>query len=330
MVFGSVKGANHVRDNKCCQDAISIKEGSFRGKPYLICSVADGHGDSAYTHSDKGALLATLTAEQTTVQFLLTGEPHRDNRGELFAKYICRHLKNEWIENIKQTHCRYHVSHDMVRKYGTTLLCVLVYNGHVYMAQLGDGETCYLDREMNPVFLVEPETGPTISITDSLCSTDANTCWNFACIPTTDIKFLMLSTDGLMNSLADNGEYAKLAATLNGYLNRFRPSEINAALPEWLSDYSKKGSGDDISLVAINLRPNTNKHGEEHEKDTKNPRVENREKASGGQPRGSLPRGKKWGTLRVKALQRLKRHPGTEKYYLLSGARRHSRRRLHG
>lgn len=327
-VSASVRGATHVRDNKPCQDAVSIKEGTFQGKPYLICSVADGHGSAAFTHSDAGSLMAALAAEKTAIQFLLTRDTRFENRGERFVGHVRQYLKDEWEENIRQSWQAFHIGRSVIRKHGTTLLSVLVYDGYVYMTQLGDGDICYLDQTGQPVFLVKPETGPTNSVTSSLCSQDANECWNVACLPVEDIRFLMMSSDGLMNSLANNDEYVKLASSLQNYCGKFRPSEICSVLPQWLTDYSETGCGDDISLVAIHFETNKTEPGEEHDKDTEHSRTEHREKTGGRWPGRSVHRKQKWTAACFKALQQLKRHPGAEKYYLLSCTRRRSRCRL--
>jgi len=326
-ISASVQGAEHIQNDKTCQDAISIKEGSFHGSPYLICSVADGHGGDDYHFSHIGSLFATSAAEKTATQFLQSGATTSDSRGEYFSNHVIWHLKDEWEENIKQSWEQFRVTYDHVRRHGTTILSVLIYQGYAYMAQLGDGDICYLDREENPVFLVQPDEGPTDSTTDSLCSRRANNYWNFACIPLKDITFLMMSTDGLINSMSTSEEYVKLIKTLQGYVSRFRPSEINALLPEWLSDYSENGCGDDISLVGINLKTN-NKLGEMKNDNTENTRTEDHEKTSGGRTRGSVCRRKKRTIFSTKVLQRIKRHPGTKSYYLLSGAGRRTRRRV--
>lgn len=328
-ISASVQGATHIREGKICQDAVSIKEGSYRSKPYLVCSVADGHGGEDYLYSHIGSLLALQSAEKTAMQFVQTGITCCDNCGEYFGNYVSRHLKDEWLESIRQSWEQFRIDQDLVRRHGTTILSVLFYEGYAYMAQLGDGNICYLDNDGSPVFLVEPDDGPSDSTTDSLCSRNANKYWNFACVPEKDIAFLMMSTDGLINSMAGNDGYVKFAKILQGYLEKFRPSEINAALPEWLTDYSEKGCGDDISLAAINLST-TNKPGDKNNENTEDTRTEKHQETGGGRTGGNFRSRKKWTAFRIQALQRFQRHPGSEKYYLLPGAARRSGRRLRG
>ena len=328
-ISASIQGATHVRDGKICQDAVSIKEGFYRGNPYLVCSIADGHGGEDYHYSHIGSLLALQSAEKTAIQLLQTGATGSDNRGEYFGTYVSRHLQDEWMECIRQSWDQFRIDRELVRRHGTTILSVLFYGGYAYMAQLGDGNICYLDRARNPVFLVQPDVGPTDSATDSLCSRNANEYWNFACVPEKDIAFLMMSTDGLINSMAGNDGYVKFAKILQGYFEKFRPSEINAVLPEWLTDYSEKGCGDDISLAAINLAA-TNKPGDKKNENTDNTRTEDHQETRGGRTGESLCRRKKRATFRIKALQRCQRHPGSEKYYLLPGAGRRPGGRLRG
>ena len=81
-------------------------------------------------------------------------------------------------------------------------------------------------------------------------------------MPAGDIGFLMMSSDGLINSLANDDEYFKLATILADYMHRFPSAKVKAVLPQWLADYSKRGSGDDISLVAIQMKQTGKDTGE--------------------------------------------------------------------
>lgn len=330
VVFGSTVGASHIKENKPCQDAVSVKEGTYRGKPYLICSTADGHGDPKYKYSDVGAVMANLAAEKTMTHLLFVLRELSEGRGDAFSSYLKEFLKNEWKENIRQLWRVFRLDEELAKKHGSTILSVLIYDGFAYMAQLGDGDICYLDKDNNPVFLLEPDAGPVSFETESLCSKDASECWNFACIPAKDIRFLMMSTDGLINSLASNDQYVKFALSVRDYLKKFRPFEINSVLPEWLSEYSHSGCEDDISLVAINLESEKNKTGDEDETEVGSARAGSSKKVSGRRSGGNFYCQTRRKAFRAKGVQRVKRYPRSEKYYLLSGRRRHSLRKLCG
>lgn len=324
IFFGSSVGASHIKNGKYCQDALSIKEGTFRGVPFLILSMADGHGSGAHCHSDQGAFLATSAAEEVALRFMLKASLS----GERFSETVRQELKAIWIESVKRLNNTFHPDIETIRKYGTTILMALVYDEQVYLAQLGDGEICYLDNEKKPVFLVQPKDGPIDSATESLCSQNADSCWNVGSIPLSDISFLMLSTDGLINSFSSTNEYIRFAKILDGYFDTHKPAQINAVLPEWLAHYSEEGVGDDISLIAVNLKPNKNSKGEEDGTSIEETRIQSGKKTGTGWAGRSLRCQKGKRAFRIKGLQQVVCYPGAKGYYLLPGQSGRTRRKV--
>ena len=262
VISASIRGASHARSGSCCQDAVSVKEGSIRGEPYLICAVADGHGGDAYTHSERGAVLAVLAAEQVLTQFLLKICSRRKRGSKRFERHVAACIRDAWIEQIRQSCGSLRIPYEVVRRHGSTLLIALFFRDHLYMAQLGDGTLCVIDHEGVPSFAVKPEDGLVTNAADSLCCLDAEYRWIFACRPLDSVRTLMMSTDGLINALATTHDYVKLANTLDDNMRRVPVSQINRALPEWLETYSQHGSGDDISLVTVTVQPKTTNQGE--------------------------------------------------------------------
>ena len=173
VVSASIRGAMHKCNGTCCQDAVSIKEGSIRGEPFLIASSADGHGGEQYIHSDQGSCIAIQSAEQTMIQFILSGAAERKGRYKRFVQYFRENLKEEWARNIRQVREAFRTDPETMRLYGTTLLSALIYRRHIYIAQLGDGDICMINRNGSSVFNVQPQDGPIESVTRSLCSEDA-------------------------------------------------------------------------------------------------------------------------------------------------------------
>ncbi len=285
FVSASSRGFSHARNGTCCQDAVAVRTGYFRAEPYWIFSSGDGHGHPAYVHSDQGSVLANLSAEQTAVQFLLSGLHNEDDRDEHFAEFFRNHLKEEWIRNIRQSRQAYRMTDEEISTYGSTLLIAMIYRDTLYLAQLGDGDIVIVDHGGKASFLVEPETGPVSPGTASLCSSNANERWAFACLPMKDVAFLMMSTDGLINSLTGPKAHVKLVKQFQNHLLNLPTPDIQQALPQWLAEYSEAGSGDDISLVAIamtSINKQTKEKGKENETTTKNTRTNHREEIGRG------------------------------------------------
>ena len=264
VVPASIKGASHEASGACCQDAVSVKEGTFRGEPYMVCCVADGHGSATHVHSDRGAALAALAAEQTAIQFLLCAVDTHKIRPKDFERCVKLQLKEMWIDNIRQAWRSYRLPPDMLHKHGTTLLMALFFRKHVYFAQLGDGVICIGHSEGRASFVKETEPGPIDNVTDSLCGTNLKNKWVFDCIGAHEIETIMMATDGLADSLVSNEAIAELARTLDKRLRYVPACQIRDALPVWLDSYSRQGSQDDISVVTISMNKTLQtKNGEE-------------------------------------------------------------------
>lgn len=261
-VLGCVQGADHIDDDQPCQDAASVREGIFRAEPYLICTLADGHGHKQHAFSDRGAMLALLAAEQTWIQFMLNQNRKNSLRKKSFEQHIQANLKAHWIEMIRHQLRLYRVADGLVRKYGTTLLSVLIYRNRIYIAQLGDGTVCMLDSEGNAHFVVEPEFGPIENATDSLCCDDAEERWNFISIPADRIKTLMLSSDGLINCFPRAENYAALTGIIDAKLRESRAETVQEIVTGWLEHYSEKSSGDDISVITVAMNQEEQNKGE--------------------------------------------------------------------
>ncbi len=321
VIWGSAQGAAHKAENRPCQDAVSVKIGTIRAKPYTCCITADGHGYKSHCKSDEGASFAALAADQVLIHFLCAAEAQgKQIDPQELAKAIEKQLARLWIEQIKIARNQLDVTEYLV-EYGTTILISLVYDGVLYLFQLGDGDICFFQKDGAAVFLVPPDLNPTDESTDSLCRPPESQVWHSAAIPIETVDFLMMSTDGLLKSIVDTDEYIKLGKQLDSYMEKHRPAELNARIPSWLDHYSSHGCGDDISLVAIKLK-NESK-GENHEPEQ--PEHRDGEKDSRGRTRGSLSGPSKWRKLCSKNVLRISRHPGAERYYLAPNCSRPAR-----
>ncbi|MCK5878352.1 MAG: protein phosphatase 2C domain-containing protein, partial [Holophagae bacterium] len=123
-------------------------------------------------------------------------------------------------------------------------------------------EVLAIDRTGKATFLEEPEEGPISTMVTSLCGRNTERHWKFGCLPVRKVGFLMMSSDGLINSLSSTREYIRFATILEDRLHRFPRDEVQAALPRWLADISRRGSGDDVSVVALTMKTTQTNKGE--------------------------------------------------------------------
>ena len=255
FITASARGANHELSGTCCQDAAVTGEGSFRGYPYLFMAVADGHGNAKCTHSERGSALAVHSAGQIVLQFIMAASGNSKSRDKCFQSLVRSRLRDVWLSRILESWPSRNLPTNVVKRHGTTLLIALIYRERIYLAQLGDGDICVLDPAGKAFFLIEPETGPVENITASLSGSATEDQWKFASIPVRKAGFLILSTDGLINSCPNSGEFVRLANVFADRMHRFRTGDIRDGMPQWLDDISRNGWRDDITVAAVTIKP---------------------------------------------------------------------------
>lgn len=265
---GIVKGATHVKNGLPCQDNRKIIEIS---DDIVILAVADGHGSSKCPRSDRGSQIAVNVFGKIIKRYLEAYGQDADgfsnlltflNReGELrFAQDVCE----EWQARVKQSFYKNKVDgmtdaggnikwSSVFSLYGTTLLGMLITNCFVFSFQIGDGDISVVTKdEVAP--LVEPEKFLGTE-THSLSKTDA---WRKAVtsvrrreMENKDSYLYILSTDGFANSYISDEEYQKTCKEYLMMIQEHGAEAVQANLKHWLTETSKLGCGDDITVVMV-------------------------------------------------------------------------------
>ena len=286
IIGESIRGYTHIQRNLECQDrklSRELEDGS------LVLSVADGHGSRSCPYSGTGAELAVNTFCK------LIDELHSDfqNAGDLFdfqnaedlsgfqnAEDLSGFLNHQgglkfaqtveraWKEAVQTIHREKGLPMPMTqtgeedlnalyRLYGTTLLGLLIAPTFVFAFQIGDGDITYVDDGgVQPVVVADKLLGVE---SHSLCSREA---WKKA---VSAVHFqpweqhlpcaFLLSTDGLSNSYADDEAFGQTCAQYFEALKTYGPDTVEENLPEWLSETSRLGCGDDTTLLMAYLAP---------------------------------------------------------------------------
>ena len=265
---GIVKGATHVKNGLPCQDNRKIIEIS---DDIVILAVADGHGSSKCPRSDRGSQIAVNVFGEIIKRYLEAYGQDADgfsnlltflNReGELrFAQDVCE----EWQARVKQSFYKNKVDgmtdaggnikwSSVFSLYGTTLLGMLITNCFVFSFQIGDGDISVVTKdEVAP--LVEPEKFLGTE-THSLSKTDA---WRKAVtsvrrreMENKDSYLYILSTDGFANSYISDEEYQKTCKEYLMMIQEHGAEAVQANLKHWLTETSKLGCGDDMTVVMV-------------------------------------------------------------------------------
>ncbi|MEO5364453.1 MAG: protein phosphatase 2C domain-containing protein, partial [Magnetococcus sp. DMHC-8] len=257
LLGASRPGAAHLRKGLPCQDALHYAGREIHGVPTLALAVADGHGGTPYDRSDQGARLAVQEGIRLLLDFVVEFSDPRQLLNNLRAD-LARILRKNWRDAVL-AHARSLApdettatdGHATIRRYGSTLLTVLLQPDRVFAGQLGDGK---LVRVQADGTLLEPfPADPSLlgMETHSLCSEACDRLWQTAVWTRQTDETLLLTTDGLSDSFASHDEFHRFAGSLHDLLAGQGTDYVAGQLPHWLDRYSQEGSGDDMTLLCL-------------------------------------------------------------------------------
>lgn len=279
IIGDSVRGESHKRRNIECQDSFLIVDGVHKherksqfynelSEDIRLIAVADGHGSESCPYSKTGSQTAVNVFCDIMAEF---AAKYKGNMNELFVSLnregetmrIAKWIVSEWEKRI----IRYHVNlakRDIPRKengevddgaiwkqYGTTLLGMLITKSFIFSLQLGDGDITYVDTNgVLPVIEGDKILGvETHSISKPSSWKKILTRVN-SLEGITEASFMyILSTDGWVNSHSNDEEFHKTCRDYFAMINEYGTEVVEKNLPTWLSETSKLGCGDDITVV---------------------------------------------------------------------------------
>ena len=300
----SIIGARHVQDRSVCQDA-ALSHLTDDGM--LIVAVADGHGDKKHALSHIGSQLAVTTAVELMEIALrdVIVQSHKNTfqiQKELQLQ-LPKRIHYEWkkrvleeiskdrtedsteflIEEFEEENLK-----EQVILYGTTLLAVGLFQGHMLCFQLGDGDIFILtNREQefekpsaDDVFqqLIDAEQSVCVqeeeiktdskelevtkfllgkddlygSLTYSLCQPNNQNMAQIYYGKHPKQGILSLSTDGFRDCVGGgNQDFDRVMRWI--YQKIENDHNFTTHLPKWIGQVSFKGNGDDISLIIVDI-----------------------------------------------------------------------------
>lgn len=269
IIRESVKGASHKRSGQPNQDAIARFPASGDSLP-LILAVSDGHGGAKYFRSDKGASFAVAAAIDTLSWFQesLAGF----SNSSWLEEHLTKSLVNTWRGNVNAhlndepftdedlrlleekegPAARQIVEGNPVLAYGATILAVMITESFIAYLQLGDGDILTVSEQGVPDSVFPVNSKHFANETTSLCSSNAWCDFQFRIEKVSPSSVLpaliLLSTDGYKDSFSSNEEFRKVGSDLFEMIRSNKLEEIKSNLPGWLSEATRIGSGDDITL----------------------------------------------------------------------------------
>ena len=249
----TVRGAVHERNGLPNQDAIYWLPVEGHGSS-IVLAVADGHGSARYSRSHIGARLAVESSVQLVREFLdgQAGDGNLSLIKDATEEWLPRAIVRKWVELVGE-----HLNSDplgepeqSVIAYGATLLVAAVTEQFAFYLQLGDGEILTV-RESGEV--TQPLTKDERLFgneTTSLCAPDAWRDFRVSFQPFNQSApaLILLSTDGYPNSFRDESGFFKVGSDILNMVRENGLSFIKENHGGWLSDSTRAGSGDDITL----------------------------------------------------------------------------------
>ncbi|ALU42389.1 PP2C family serine/threonine-protein phosphatase [Pseudoalteromonas rubra] len=261
LICGNVIGANHVSKNTPCQDACLTSVQYIKGQPYVLFTVADGHGSARYVRSDIGAHFAVQSACSVVSDWLVSVEQiSRDNPGNWlshlrhdFGPRFAHKLRQTWLDRVTE-HLKEHpfkedelaLNSTPINAYGTTIALAVVFNGQVFVGAIGDSGVFAVLNNGEFFVLNDTEDNNLGLTTNSLSQSDAPQQWKFKIIALDEVKMMCAVTDGFSDSLAD------IQLTLNSITDRVigKGTEwLSENLPGFLTHLTQEGVGDDVASI---------------------------------------------------------------------------------
>lgn len=251
------QGAAHIRRGVPCQDAHHTAYREIRTQPTLALAVADGHGGSQYDRSALGARFAVEESVKLLFEFAVEFSDPRQLLNNLRIDFA-RIVRKNWRDAVLTHERRLSPvqttpadNHAIIKRYGTTVLTLLLQPEWVFAGQLGDGKMVRIqaDGTLHELFPADPTL---LGLeTHSLCSEGCDKLWQTAVWSRQVTDALLLTTDGLSDSFANNDEFHRFAGSVHTLLAEQGTPYIAEQLPHWLDRYSQEGSGDDMTLLLL-------------------------------------------------------------------------------
>lgn len=277
VLGASVQGASHIRQNLINQD--SFASNSLGGQSQMPCitALSDGHGSARCFRSDRGSGLAVTVFQEVLNGFMAgsyggdlslvkrTAEERLPKLlSRLWQERVLADLERDPVSEAEWEALTEKIGVDKVLSvhqnplliYGATLLGVVITADFILYLQLGDGEIVLVESDGQSHSALPQDERLIANETTSLCQLDAwkEFRFRFQVHPEQPPCMLLLSTDGYVNSFRDQAGFLQVGADMLELLKSEGPEYINAQLPQWLSEASEAGSGDD-STVAILWNP---------------------------------------------------------------------------
>ena len=249
VVGQSVRGAVHERNGLPNQDAIYWLPSSGEGSS-IVLAVADGHGSARYSRSHIGACLAVESAAQLVHEFINSQADNLSLLKDAVEDWLPRALVRKWVEVVTDHYNAEPLNEESIVAYGATLIVAAVSERFALYLQLGDGEILTVSESGEVTRPLTRDDRLIANETTSLCAPDA---WrdfrvSFQPLNHSSPALILLSTDGYPNSFRHESGFFKVGSDILNMIREHGLAMVKDNLAGWLSDSTRAGSGDDITV----------------------------------------------------------------------------------
>jgi len=274
LICASTQGADHIKHGIPCEDYGQV----FESELCKIFAVADGHGDSNCPRSQFGSKTACELAISEMEKFcsdikenawesriISPGKELDSLAHQLISSIVAKWVKsvNEELENNPLTDgeragCekyieRYDKGERLEHIYGTTLIAGLITEKYLLLIQQGDGRCVVFNADGSASQPIPWDEKCFANITTSLCDEDAIQRFRYCTVNLNDNPLVacLVGSDGVEDSYLSMALMHSYYRDLLVYASENGTAALNEYLGEALSEFSKQGSGDDVTISGI-------------------------------------------------------------------------------
>ena len=274
LICASTQGADHIKYGIPCEDYGQV----FESELCKIFAVADGHGDSNCPRSQFGSKTACELAISEMEKFcsdikenawesriISPGKELDSLAHQLISSIVAKWVKlvNEELENNPLTDeeragCekyieRYDKGERLEHIYGTTLIAGLITEKYLLLIQQGDGRCVVFNADGSASQPIPWDEKCFANITTSLCDEDAIQRFRYCTVNLNDNPLVacLVGSDGVEDSYLSMDLMHSYYRDLLVYASENGTAALNEYLGETLSEFSKQGSGDDVTISGI-------------------------------------------------------------------------------
>lgn len=274
LICASTQGSDHIRRGIPCEDSGLV----YESDACRIFAVADGHGDSNCPRSSFGSKAACEIAVSEMKEFCSaimdnTWESRlfADNKDtESLVRQLFVSIMAKWIRKVNEdidanplteeerAGCeryieRYDRGERLEHIYGTTLIAGLLTERYLLLLQQGDGRCVVFHQDGSVSEPIPWDEKCFANVTTSLCDEDAIQRFRYCVInmERDPIIACLAGSDGVEDSYLSKELMYSYYRDLLTYAGANGAFATNEYLSETLPEFSKKGSGDDVTICGV-------------------------------------------------------------------------------